>query len=385
MEFNRDRTSMMRDMELGVIASSYERPGHLLRTLTSIAMQQRVEGKFDVIISDDGSEDETEQMVCSFAAQANFPVTFVTHPHDGFQLARCRNEGTAASRGRYILFLDGDCILPPDHLALLLEKRQPGVVMGGDCVRLDEPVSNEVTVESLRQGIFPPVPRAESQRMRKQARKAWFYNLIRHSTKPKLIGNNIGIWWKDYQALNGYDQNFVGWGCEDDDLRLRSHRAGLKVKSILSWTYTYHLWHPTEQTQPDDWKNGLNVAYLTRPIRLTRCVNGLEQRELTELVVRLVGTPTNGTVVDQLTPQVALSANRDERTEVEVLYLPGAGHFSGQADCNVLVLTDPGIVPGSRGRHAHVILRSDVNDDSEDLLPRVFPLHQFGEALRKVA
>ena len=47
-----------------------------------------------------------------------------------------------------------------------------------------------------------------------------FYRLIRHPTKPKLIGNNVGIWRRDYERVNGYDENFEGWGCEDDDLRL---------------------------------------------------------------------------------------------------------------------------------------------------------------------
>ena len=82
---------MIRNIEIGVIVSSYQRPAHLMRTLTSIELQQGVEGKFEVVISDDGSEDETAELVQAFADRVDFPVTFVTHPHDGFQLARCRN------------------------------------------------------------------------------------------------------------------------------------------------------------------------------------------------------------------------------------------------------------------------------------------------------
>ena len=376
---------MTRNIEIGVIVSSYQRPAHLMRTLTSIELQQGVEGKFEVVISDDGSEDETAELVQAFADRVNFPVTFVTHPHDGFQLARCRNEGAAASQARYILFVDGDCILPPDHLAEHLRRREVGVVMGGDCVRLDEEPSDQVTLETLRQGLFPATPRAEKRRMRSQARKAWFYNLIGHATKPKLIGNNIGIWWDDYQRLNGYDQNFVGWGCEDDDLRLRAHRAGLKVKSILRWTYTYHLWHPTEETQPDEWKNGLNVAYLKRPIRLTRCLNGLQKRNADELVVRLVGTPDSTATVEELAPQLANPPVGQERTEVEVLFLPGQGSFSGDADCNILVMSEEGR-GGSHQTQADMILAATLPlTGDDDQQPRVFRLDEFAEALAKVA
>ena len=376
---------MTRNIEIGVIVSSYQRPAHLMRTLTSIELQEGVEGKFEVVISDDGSEDETAELVQAFADRVNFPVTFVTHPHDGFQLARCRNEGAAASQARYILFVDGDCILPPDHLAEHLRRREVGVVMGGDCVRLDEEPSDQVTLETLRQGLFPATPRAEKRRMRSQARKAWFYNLIGHATKPKLIGNNIGIWWDDYQRLNGYDQNFVGWGCEDDDLRLRAHRAGLKVKSILRWTYTYHLWHPTEETQPDEWKNGLNVAYLKRPIRLTRCLNGLQKRNADELVVRLVGRPDSTAAVEEVAPQLANPPVGQERTEVEVLFQPGQGSFSGDADCNILVMSEEGR-GGSHQTQADMILAATLPlTGDDDQQPRVFRLDEFAEALAKVA
>ena len=376
---------MTRNIEIGVIVSSYQRPAHLMRTLTSIELQQGVEGKFEVVISDDGSEDETAELVQAFADRVDFPVTFVTHPHDGFQLARCRNEGAAASQARYILFVDGDCILPPDHLAEHLRRREVGVVMGGDCVRLDEEPSDQVTLDTLRQGLFPATPRAEKRRMRSQARKAWFYNLIGHATKPKLIGNNIGIWWDDYQQLNGYDQNFVGWGCEDDDLRLRAHRSGLKVKSILRWTYTYHLWHPTEETQPDEWKNGLNVAYLKRPIRLTRCLNGIQKRNADELVVRLVGTPDSTATVKEVAPQLANPSVGQERIEVEVLFLPGQGSFSGDADCNILVMSEEGR-GGSHQTEADMILAATLPlTGGDDQQPRVFRLDEFDEALAKVA
>ncbi len=376
---------MTRNIEIGVIVSSYQRPDHLMRTLTSIELQQGVEGKFEVVISDDGSEDETAELVQAFSDRVDFPVTFVTHPHDGFQLARCRNEGAAASQARYILFVDGDCILPPNHLAEHLRRREVGVVMGGDCVRLDEEPSDQVTLETLRQGLFPATPPAEKRRMRSQARKAWFYNLIGHATKPKLIGNNIGIWWDDYQRLNGYDQNFVGWGCEDDDLRLRAHRAGLKVKSILRWTYTYHLWHPTEETQPDEWKNGLNVAYLKRPIRLTRCLNGLQKRNADELVVRLVGTPDRTAAVEEVAPRLADPPVGQERTEVEVLFLPGEGRFSGKADCNILVMSEEGRAASQQAQADMILADSLPQSGDDEQPPRVFRLDEFNKALAKVA
>jgi GT2 family glycosyltransferase len=106
-------------------------------------------------------------------------------------------------------------------------------------------------------------------------RKARLYSLLRHPTKPKLFGGNIGISRADYEAVNGYDENFEGWGCEDDDLRLRLRQAGVRVHSILRWTRTYHLWHPRGETTPEQWKEGANVGYLTRGRRPTRCHNGL--------------------------------------------------------------------------------------------------------------
>lgn len=76
-------------MEIAVIVSTFERPGHLLRCLASLEAQRDVEGLFEVVVTDDGSRDKTLRLVADAAREAPFPLTFTTHPHDGFRLARC--------------------------------------------------------------------------------------------------------------------------------------------------------------------------------------------------------------------------------------------------------------------------------------------------------
>jgi predicted glycosyltransferase involved in capsule biosynthesis len=45
-------------------------------------------------------------------------------------------------------------------------------------------------------------------------------------------------------AVNGFNEDFVGWGFEDSDLAIRLIRAGIRVKSGRFATNVLHLWHP---------------------------------------------------------------------------------------------------------------------------------------------
>jgi glycosyltransferase involved in cell wall biosynthesis len=262
--------------EVVVLVSSFERPRHLARALASIATQEGVDGRMEVVVTDDGSVDQTPHLVVEFSRTVNFPVKFTTHPHVTFQLARCRNEGVAASNAPYLLFMDGDCVLPRDYVAIQLRCRTPGVAMAGDVVYLDEPTSAKVREDQIRAGrVCFPIAGRERRRLTRQLINNWWYRLIRHPTKPKFFGLAVAMWRCDYERVNGYDENFVGWGCEDDDLRIRLRQAGVKVRSILPWTYAYHLWHPSVPTHPKTWREGVNVGYFMRGNRPVRCLNGL--------------------------------------------------------------------------------------------------------------
>jgi glycosyltransferase involved in cell wall biosynthesis len=370
----------MSQLQIALVMSTYQRPEHLRRALDSIALQTGVApGQMELVVTDDGSTDETPRIVDEFAASVPFRVAFTTHPHTTFQLSRCRNEGVRATTAPYILFLDGDCILPRDHVHVHLKRRRAGIVMAGDCCRLDEATSRSVTRDVVRSGEFVAwTPAAELRRLRKLHRAAAFYRLIRHPTKPKLIGNNIGIWRSDYQRVNGYDENFQGWGCEDDDLRLRLRRSGVRVASIVRWTHTYHLWHPSDTTMPAEWKQGANVAYFLRQGRLTRCRNGLEKRTLDDLAIRVVGRPERRHTVAELVAR-RFDSRASSRPEVEILLAPGHGRFSGRAECNVLLALEPEAARGPLARRAHLTIHAPEGPPARD------PLAEFEARLAAVA
>ncbi len=373
----------MSEPEIALLMSTYQRPDHLRRALASIALQHGVDRKMELVITDDGSTDETPQIVEEFARRAPFRVGFTTHPHTTFRLSRCRNEGVKSSTAPYLLFLDGDCVLPRDHVRIHLERRRPGLVMAGDCCRLDEATSRHVTLETIRSGEFCYwAPPRELRRLRKVDLSSRFYRLIHHPTKPKLIGNNVGVWREDFERINGYDENFQGWGCEDDDLRHRLRRSGVRIQSILRWTFTYHLWHPPDVTVPQSWKQGANVGYLLRRGRLTRCRNGLTKRGLGDLSIRIVGDAAEPGAVDRLV-QGRFQVSQDESPEVEILFLPGEGQFSGRAEYNVLVALNAEAAQSPVARQAHLMIapRDPAQFDEAD----IFSLDRFDEALGMVA
>ena len=175
------------------------------------------------------------------------------------------------------MFADGDCVFPPDFLLEHLRRRRAGVALSGDCYRLDPDASERVDAAAIESGIYQRwvVP---SERRRLAARaQSRFYRLIRHPSKPKLLGGNTGVWRSDFERVNGYDEAFEGWGCEDDDFGMRLRRSGVRIDSIMRRTRAYHIWHAPDPTAPARWREGRNVAPLLDRDRPEFAENGLRK------------------------------------------------------------------------------------------------------------
>jgi len=267
---------MSTEMELSVILTTYERPNHLERSLVSLALQQNVVGRFEVVVVDDGSKDRTHDVVRQFAQTVSFPVKLTTHEHQGFRVALCRNDGVRTSVGRYLLISDSDCLFPPHHLERHLRARKPSVVQAGNCYRLDFETTQGLTVADVQAGSYR---RAVSYTERWRLWRRWIsdvrYQLRRHPIKPKLMGFNIAIFREDLEAVNGFDEEYVGWGCEDDDFAARLRMAGKRVRTVVGYTRAYHMWHPIDPSNPGVWSQGANVERLLHGKREIKCRKGL--------------------------------------------------------------------------------------------------------------
>lgn len=271
--------------DVGLIVTTYQRPHNLAKVLTSIAGQD-FGGALELVVSDDGSTDDTFCCVRQFATTVSFPVRWTTHPHEGFHVARCRNDGFRISRAPYLLFLDGDCVVPRDFLTQHVRLRKSRTVVAGYCCRLNRTASDLLDDRAIRSGDFTIqsstlgrwVPSSEFRSLAKIDRKAIFYRITGNPTKPRLRGGNFGIWRDDFCQVNGFDEDFLGWGCEDDDFGLRLRREGVSIRSACRALPTFHLWHPIDPSVPDQWHRGDNVEYFHQPDRPIYCLNGLTKR-----------------------------------------------------------------------------------------------------------
>jgi len=331
-------------IDVSLVVNSYQKPRHLALVLESIAAQAGVAGRFEVVVADDGSTDGTPDLVTAFAARVPFPVTFTTEPHDGFRLARVRNRGAALARGATLLFLDGDSILPPDHVAAHLERRRRGWAQLGDVARLPETACRDLLPETIAAlDLDAAVPDGERRRLAVRYRRSLWYALVRHPSKPRLAGGNFAVWRDDYRRVNGSDERFRGWGQEDDDLGLRLRAAGVRLESILDRTRSFHVWHPVDASSTPRWRDGVNVPYFLRRGRLARCRRGLVARGNGDVLWGLpsdVASTPAGRRVDALLDGAPRAAPT-EPCEIEIALWPGAGRFTRPAECRLLVV-EPG-------------------------------------------
>jgi hypothetical protein len=182
--------------------------------------------------------------------------------------------------------------------------------------------------------------------------------VIGHPTKPSFRSTNFAMARADYERVNGFDENFIGWGCEDDDFGRRLRSAGVQLVSVLNRTYVYHLWHPPAPTRPQEWKEGSNVPYLQRPIRLTRCLRGQTARTPREMTVRIAGPTPDSESLHRLLAVHGWTIERSPkiRTDLELVCRPGSGRFGCRSDCRVLAVFDESLADRIDTKAAHIVL-----------------------------
>jgi glycosyltransferase involved in cell wall biosynthesis len=225
---------------VSVILSIFDQPVAFGYALLGYARQSFKD--FELVIADDGSDEETKGIVDAFRARVAFPVKHVWQENKGYRRAKIANTAVRASEGRVILLSDGDCIPNVDFVRVHAESCPPGGFCGGGYVRLPPEYCQTLTPAKVEAGEYESrmtdLERRRFRWMHWRSRWGMFWGAVR---KPKIYGCNISIDREAYYAVNGYDENFDGFGKEDSDLRNRLRRHKAKPVSLWGRAWVYHV------------------------------------------------------------------------------------------------------------------------------------------------
>lgn len=305
-------------IEFSLIIPTYNRIGALRHCLKHIERLNFPKRNFEVVLVDDGSQDETSQLK---AEDYPFNMTIIHQPNSGTSAAR--NRGIKAAKGLFCMFVDDDVMLHPDLLLehQRLHKAEPNLVVRGPvinfaalpcpldtddellksallasqtlqktaCRQLNQVSGSVSGVANSSASSFLSTSAPKSAHSDAQANclcnrladlwKNWSgrdLKMLKHFSMNYLCTSNASLYRHHLIAAGLFDTSFPRW--EDAELAVRLKRLGLKRRFSLN-AIVYHL------KPPETWearirtaqKDGASAAelYLRYPSFLMRLRSGL--------------------------------------------------------------------------------------------------------------
>ncbi|MEV8513831.1 glycosyltransferase [Dactylosporangium sp. NPDC051484] len=245
--------------EVSVVIPTYNRAPLLRRMLEQLTRQDVPLDSFEVIVSDDGSSDDTRDVVEAFAGRLRIGYHF--QQDQGMRVGLARNEGARLATAPVLVFLDSGCMVGPDfvrqHLVAHADPAARRAVIGyaWGYNPMEDPVPG--LAEALDQ--MPPeqvLARFKDQPamrdVRHPALEAYDFELARMPLAWRaFFTNNCSVRTDEFWAVDGFDESYVLWGAEDLDLGLRLERNGLTPYVVRdAWIIEW----PHERVMTERWQ-----------------------------------------------------------------------------------------------------------------------------------
>lgn len=259
-------------MKTSLLISTYNWPAALELVLQSVACQSVP--PLEVLIADDGSGSETKALIENIRETFGMNILHFWHEDKGFRKATILNKAIAEAKGEYIIQVDGDCILHQDfvkdHLSLIQKKTYLyGCRVGIRKDFLPDLFNKKITVFKFwDKGI---------KKRTRTLRIPVFAGLYNAKTglSKKVRGCNISYWREDIIEVNGYNEDFVGWGREDSEVIARMANNGISGKRLRYKGIVYHIWHKIEDKSNLEINN--HIEEKTKLTHATWCSNGIDK------------------------------------------------------------------------------------------------------------
>ncbi len=260
-------------MTIGVIISTYNNPRWLEKTLWGYCYQQRMAE--EIIIADDGSTEETRQLIATFADR--LPLQHVWHEDHGFRKTIILNKALQKATADYLVFTDQDCVPRSDFLATHERMARRGYLLSGGYYKLTMPVSKLIAEDDIRSGrVFTlrwltDKGQPRTWKSTKLIQKRWFAQLMNTITPTHATWNgmNASGWRTDLLAVNGFDER-MQYGGEDRELGERLMNMGIRTRQIRYSAIVLHLDHNRPYVNEAAWQLNNQIRKETK--RLHRVI-----------------------------------------------------------------------------------------------------------------
>ena len=250
-------------MKISVIVPIYNRLEHFRALFICLLRQNRQID--ELIITDDGSSQQILDYIADLIPKASFKIKHIYQEDKGFRKTRALNNGVINSEGELLVFCDQDLIFGEEYIEYMEKNIKKG------CFLLCRPISvneeekdiilKKIELSNKYEELLKALPKDYLESVNKTLktdRKRRILNILKLSKRGiKLVGMSYAVMKSDYLKVNGYDENYNGWGEEDDDFGNRLYVAGVKGKELKSPNMQIHLWHYSDPTK----KHSMNEEY----------------------------------------------------------------------------------------------------------------------------
>lgn len=266
-------------MNVSALIIAHERPAHLRACLRALTFQTCPVAQ--VVVVDDGSAPEAAALIQKAVTSSGLPIELVRRVRTTYCPAAARNEAARHALHDYLLFLDCDIAIFPDVIERHIAASRADTFQIGNCGLLDHTYTqpfldntdwNAITLQQAW-------THADLQSLNKAARRFHWHSLQRkwglaRRHKPKLLSGHFSLHREDFFRINGFDEAYVGWGYEDDDLGMRLYMAGLRPHSLITSARALHLFHPSAKPLETDGTRPCRAYFRRKQVDI-RCVRGV--------------------------------------------------------------------------------------------------------------
>lgn len=198
----------------------------------------------EIIIADDGSNTETKNLIDFYKEKCYIPILHIWQEDIGFRKSKILNKAIAASSNDYIIQIDGDCILHKNFVEDHVGNAKRGQYLYGSRVNILPDQGEKIFSEKIIDfTLF-------SKEIKNKTRTIHFPLLSKlykshKNISSKFRGCNVSFWREDTIVINGYNEDYEGWGREDSDFAIRLGNSGILARRLRYSGIVYHIYHKT--------------------------------------------------------------------------------------------------------------------------------------------